>query len=150
MLGMIVAGTLRRNTKITATTRMIARPSSSAASETDERITPVLSETTVTFMPAGSVDSSCGNCFMIWLTVAITFAPGCRCTLSTIAGVPLYHAPRSTSCAAEVTHEYRRAVLVSDDRVQVVLGIADLVVAVDRVIEVGAFEIALRLAHVDV
>jgi hypothetical protein len=63
----------------------------------------VLSDTTVTFMPAGSVDSSCGNSFMIWLTVAITFAPGWRCTFSTIAGVPLYQAPRSTSSAAEET-----------------------------------------------
>ena len=100
---MIVAGTLRRNTKITATTSTMASTSSSAASDTDERITPVLSETTVTFMPAGSVDSSCGNCFMIWLTVAITFAPGWRWTFSTIAGVPLYQAPRSTSCGAWLT-----------------------------------------------
>ena len=104
-----MAGTLRRNTKITATTSTMASTSSNAASDTDERITPVLSDTTVTFMPAGSVDSSCGNCFMIWLTVAITFAPGWRCTLSTIAGVPLYQAPRSTSCGGLRSPARRRA-----------------------------------------
>ena len=63
---MIVAGTLRRNTKITSTTSAMASTSSNAASDTDERITPVLSDTTVTCMPAGSVDSSAGNCFLIW------------------------------------------------------------------------------------
>ena len=47
MLGMIVAGTLRRKTKITSTTSTIANTSSKAASQTEERITPVLSATIV-------------------------------------------------------------------------------------------------------
>jgi len=65
MLGMMVAGTLRRNTKITNTTSTMARPNSNAASDTEERITAVLSATISTFIPAGSVDSSCGSCFLI-------------------------------------------------------------------------------------
>ena len=36
-----------------------------AASDTEERITAVLSATISTFIPAGSVDSSCGSCFLI-------------------------------------------------------------------------------------
>ena len=101
---MIVAGRLRRKTKITSTTSTMASTSSKKASETEERITPVLSATTVD-MHAGRQRrfSSCGSCFMIWLTVSITLAPGWRCTLSTMAGVSLNQAPCSTFWAAWLT-----------------------------------------------
>src|SRR2546427_3212101 len=55
MLGMMVAGRLRRNTKITATTSATASTSSKAASLTEARIMPVESCATVTSMPAGRV-----------------------------------------------------------------------------------------------
>ncbi len=108
MLGMRVAGTLRRNTKITRTTSAIDRLSSTAASLTEARITPVLSATTSTCMACGRVARSCGSCALIWLTVAITFAPGWRITLSTMAGTWLNQAPCSTSWAACVTRATSR------------------------------------------
>ncbi len=108
MLGMMVAGRLRRNTKITATTSATASTSSKAASLTEARIMPVESCATVTSMPAGRVARRPGSRRMIWSTVLITLAPGWRCTLSTMAGVPLYQAPRSTSCAAWLTRATSR------------------------------------------
>ena len=46
-----------------------------------------------------------------------------------------------------VAQQDRRAVLVGNHRVEIVLGIGDLVVVVDRVVELGPVEIALRLAE---
>ena len=99
MLGMMVAGTLRRNTKITSTTSTIDTSNSTVASVTEARITPVLSATICTCIDCGRLARSCGSCFLISLTVAMTFAPGWRMTLSTIAGVSLYQAPCSMSWA---------------------------------------------------
>src|SRR2546421_12679712 len=54
-LGMIVAGRLRRNTKITITTSTTASSSSNCTSCTDARTVTVRSVSTLTSMPAGNV-----------------------------------------------------------------------------------------------
>ena len=50
----------------------------------------------------------------------------------------------------DVAHEHGRAVLIGDHRVQVVLRVLDLIVGIDRVVELRTVEVALRLADVDV
>src|SRR5580698_2945190 len=59
-LGMIVAGTLRRKTKITATTKTTDRNSSNSTSLTEARMVVVRSVSTATSTAAGKVDCSCG------------------------------------------------------------------------------------------
>ncbi len=51
------------------------------------------SVTISTSSAAGSVSCSFGNCALIASTVAITFAPGWRCTFRMIAGSAFTHAP---------------------------------------------------------
>src|ERR1700728_4320053 len=60
-LGMIVAGRLRRNRKITRTTSATARPSSNSTSATEARIVVVRSVSTATFTApgAGQADAGC-------------------------------------------------------------------------------------------
>ncbi len=84
---MKVAGMLRRNRKITSTTRTTASPSSNSTSETEARIVVVRSVRTVTSTPAGRPAVICGSIALIESTTAMTLAPGWRCTLSRIAGV---------------------------------------------------------------
>ncbi len=93
-LAMKVAGRLRRNRKITSTTRATASSSSNSTSWTEARMPLVRSVTTVTWTPAGIEASSDGRSALIRSTVAMTLAPGWRWTLSTMAGVVLLQAPR--------------------------------------------------------
>src|SRR5208282_854173 len=60
-LGMIVAGMLRRNRKITITTRPTASASSNWTSRTDERIVVVRSVRGLTVTPAGRLALSVGS-----------------------------------------------------------------------------------------
>ncbi len=92
-LGMIVPGSVRRNTKITSTTRTTARPSSNSTSETEARIVTVRSLSTATSTAAGSVDVICGNNAWMRLTTWMMLAPGWRWTLMMIAGVVFAQAP---------------------------------------------------------
>ncbi len=75
-LGMIVAGRLRRNRKITSTTRTTASPSSNSTSETEARIVVVRSVSTATFTAAGRVAVSCGSSALMVSTTWMTLAPG--------------------------------------------------------------------------
>src|SRR5271155_4313160 len=75
-LGMIVAGTLRRNRKITSTTSTTASDSSNSTSLTEARIVLVRSDSTVTSTLAGMELRMSGNTLRIWLTTAMTLAPG--------------------------------------------------------------------------
>src|SRR5467141_1676487 len=84
-LGIRVADGLRRNTKITMTTRTTARPSSNSTSATDARIVVVRSVSTSTSIPAGSAALSCGNSAWIRSTTSMTLAPGWRWMLRMIA-----------------------------------------------------------------
>ena len=66
-LGIRVADGLRRNRKITATTRTTARPSSNSTSATEARIVVVRSVTTATSTAAGSAALSAGS--SAWMPV---------------------------------------------------------------------------------
>ena len=96
------------------------------ASDTEARMTPVLSATISTCIAGGRRRQQLRQLRLIWSTVAITFAPGWRCTLSTMAGVRSNQAPCSMFWAAcgdagDVAQQHRRAVLIGDHRVQVIL-----------------------------
>src|SRR4029077_6181705 len=90
-LGIKVADGLRRKTKITATTRTIASPSSNSTSATEARIVVVRSVSTVTSTDAGSEACSAGNIALILSTTAMTLAPGWRWMFMITAGVVFIH-----------------------------------------------------------
>ena len=84
---MIVALTLRRNTKITSTTRAIANSSSNSTSEIEDLIPVVRSVSVVTCTPLGRLTCSCGNNCLMLLTTLMVLAPDWRCTFTMTAGV---------------------------------------------------------------
>ncbi|MNV22477.1 hypothetical protein D3C71_1134520 [compost metagenome] len=92
MLGMIVAGRLRRNTKVTITTSAMAISSSCCTPRMEARIDSVRSLSTATSTPLGSDACSCGSSARTWSTTAITLAPGWRWMLISTAGVVPDHA----------------------------------------------------------
>ena len=77
-LGMMVAGTLRKNTKITITTSTMASSSSNCTSSTDARIVTVRSVKNSTFTALGREACRVGRSFLILSTTSITLAPGWR------------------------------------------------------------------------
>ncbi len=85
-LGISVAATLRRNRKVTITTSAIDSISSNWTSLIEARMVWVRSERMVIFTPSGSAACSAGSCALMLSTTWMTFAPGWRCTLITIAG----------------------------------------------------------------
>ena len=123
----------------------------------------------------GSPACSCGSCALIALTVPMTLAPGWRCTLRMIAGISsrpptqargrdgrrrgalgAIHAGPGAELrvlgavddARHVDHPHRRAVLVGDDQVLVVVDGDELVVRIDRVGALGTVEAALGAVRV--
>src|SRR6185437_2972756 len=92
-LGMIVAGTLRRKTKMTRTTRITARVSSPSTSWIEARIVLVRSVRMPTSTEVGSEARRAGRSARTLSTTLITFAPGWRWMLRITAGVVLYQAP---------------------------------------------------------
>ena len=91
-LGMIVAGRLRRNRKITSTTSTTASISSNWTSSTEARTVMVRSVSVVTSTAAGIDAVSCGSIALTRSTTSMTFAPGWRWIFMTIAGVVSFHA----------------------------------------------------------
>ena len=75
-LGMSVAEALRKNTKITATTRPMASASSVCMSLTEARMVVVRSVSTCTSIDAGSVLCNWGSKALMRSTVSMTLAPG--------------------------------------------------------------------------
>jgi len=73
---MIVAGRLRRKTKMTMTTSTTASPSSNSTSATEARIVVVRSLRTAISTADGRLASSVGKSVLIRSTTSITFAPG--------------------------------------------------------------------------
>ncbi len=102
-LGMIVAGRLRRKRKITSTTSATANSSSTCTSCTEARIVTVRSVSTATSTAAGSAAWSCGSCPLMRSTTSITFAPGWRWMLRTIAGTSFIQAASRTFSASSTT-----------------------------------------------
>ena len=77
-LGMMVAGMLRRNRKMTITTRPTASASSNSTSWTEARMVIVRSVSGLTVIAAGSDWLSDGRSFLMLSTTWMTFAPGWR------------------------------------------------------------------------
>ncbi len=87
MLAITVARRLPRKAKITSTTSTTARISSISTWSTEARMLLVRSASTSMRSDAGSPACSVGNCFLIASTVAMTLAPGWRCTFMMMAGI---------------------------------------------------------------
>ena len=81
-LGMSVAGILRRNTKITITTRQIVRTSVNSTSSTEARMVCVRSEMTPIFTDGGMAARMRGIAARMRSAVSMTLAPGCLSTPS--------------------------------------------------------------------
>src|SRR5215813_5760887 len=77
-LGMNVAGTLRKNTKITITTSATASNSSNWTSWTDERMVTVRSVSSVTSTAGGNAALNCGSNALTRSTTSMTLVPGWR------------------------------------------------------------------------
>ena len=91
-LGMMVAGRLRKNRKITSTTRVTARPSSNSTSVTEARMVVVRSVSTATSIAGGRVACSDGSSALMLSTTWMTLAPGWRWMFRISAGVRLAQA----------------------------------------------------------
>ena len=77
-LGMMVAGMLRRNRKMTITTRPTASASSNSTSSTEARMVAVRSVSGLTVIEAGSDALSEGKSLLMLSTTWMTLAPGWR------------------------------------------------------------------------
>ncbi len=82
MLGISVAQALRRNSRITITTRPMVSASVNSTSLTEARMVTVRSRMVSTLMAGGMVAVRRGSCALIWSTVSMTLAPGCLKTSS--------------------------------------------------------------------
>ena len=108
MLGMIVAQTLRRNRKITITTRPIASISVNSTSLTEARIVCVRSDTTFRWMLGGISARSAGSLAFTPSAVAMTLALGCLNTSSRIDGLPFVQAASSRFCGPDTARPISR------------------------------------------
>ena len=108
--GMTVAGTFRRNAKMTSTTSPTVRHSSNSTSDTLARMVVVRSISGVIVTPAGRVARSRGRSLFTLSATAMMFAPGCRWMFRMTAGVSSIQAAWRTFSAPSVT------VAMSDSR----------------------------------
>ena len=99
MPGIVVAGTLRRKTKITSTTKATDRNSSMRTSRTEARMVTVRSVSGAMSTDVGSIACNLGNNCWMRSTTSITLAPGWRWMLTTTAAVPLAQAASRTFSA---------------------------------------------------
>ena len=76
-LGMSVAQKLRRNKRITSTTRQMVSSSVNSTSTTEARMVTVRSRMVSTLIAGGMRAVSCGSSALILSTVSMTLAPGC-------------------------------------------------------------------------
>ncbi len=90
---MMVPGSVRKNTKITITTRTTASASENSTSDTDARMVTVRSLSTPTSTAAGRVETTCGSNALMRSTTWMMLAPGWRRMLSRMAGVVFAQAP---------------------------------------------------------
>ena len=101
--GIRVAGTLRKNRKITSTTSATASTSSNCTSRKAARMVTVRSDSKDSCTAPGRLACSRGS--MAWMrsTVSITFAPGWRCTLRMMARRSFDQAARRAFSAPSTT-----------------------------------------------
>ena len=91
---MMVAAALRKNKKMTITTKATDSMSSNCTSRTEARMVTVRSVITCTSSEGGNEAFSAGNKACTRSTTSITFAPGCRWMFKTMAGVLLAQADK--------------------------------------------------------
>ena len=87
---MAVAERFLRKRKITITTRHRLSSRVNFTSLTESRTDCERSIRTSSFTAAGICARKLGRSFLIASTTSTVLVPGCRCTVSTIARVPLY------------------------------------------------------------
>ena len=85
-LGITVAHSLRRNTKMTITTSPTVSTRVNCTSSTEARIGSVRSVSTSTFTDGGIVAVNCGRSALMRSTVSMMFAPGWRWMSRSTAG----------------------------------------------------------------
>ncbi len=103
MLGIIVAQALRRKRKITITTSATVSNRVNSISLTEARMVVVRSNVGVSVTDGGIDARSSGNSALMWSTVSIMFAPGCRPMPITTAGSPLAYPEFLRSSIPSVT-----------------------------------------------
>ncbi len=90
---MMVARMVRRKISTTSTTKAMLSVSVNCTSWIEARMVVVRSLTMNSSAPTGNTWRRPGSSARTRSTVSITLAPGWRCTSTTIAGSPRYHAP---------------------------------------------------------
>ncbi len=108
MDGMMVADTLRRNRKVTSTTRPMASTSSNCTSRTAARMVWVRSVSSLTSMFAGIDAVICGSSDWMRSTTSMTLAPGWRWMLSSTVWVRSAQAARRSFSAPSMIVETSR------------------------------------------
>src|SRR5882672_10450274 len=86
-LGITVAQKLRRNRKITITTRVMVSSMVNSTSETEAWMVWVRSMAMSTWIDGGIAASRRGRAFFTLWAVSMMLAPGCRKTASPMAGL---------------------------------------------------------------
>ncbi len=102
-LGITVAVTFRRNTKITSTTNTSAASSESFTSRTLSLMPMERSYRVVTFTEGGSAGRISSSAAFTRSATATVFVPGCRMTASTMARSPLYQLAFLSFCTSSNT-----------------------------------------------
>ena len=136
---MIVAGTLRRNTKITATTSATDSINSNSTSCTEARMVVVRSVSTATSSAAGSAALRLGsNCLMriddrddIGARLALDIEDDRRRLCSPTRQAWCFR--RCPVTVGDIRQPHRRAVFIGDDDIVIFVGAFELVVGVDGV-----------------
>ncbi len=102
-LGMMVAARLRRNRKITITTRATQRMSSNSTSATEARMVVVRSVRMETSTELGRDVRRIGSRRLMRSTTSMILAPGCRWMLTMTAGTSFIQAASLTFSASSTT-----------------------------------------------
>ena len=152
-LGMIVAGMLRRNTKVTSTTSATANISSCCTSLTEARIVSVRSLRTATDSVDGRLAVSCRQQRVDAIDDVDDVGAGLPLDVHQHGG--LIVGPRAEARVlgavddlGDVGEPQRRAAAVGDDQVAIRLDRSQLIVGVEHERALGAVEVALRLVDV--
>src|SRR3984957_6771433 len=97
-LGINVAETFRKNTKITSTTSTTANSSENFTSSTDWRIESDRSYSVSIFTAGGSCARNCGNRARTLSTTSTVLVPGCFITWNMMDGVLFSHVITLSFC----------------------------------------------------
>src|ERR1700686_1409789 len=132
---MIVADRLRRNRKITITTRQTVIISVRCTSLTDARMLCERSYSVEISTEAGSDSRNAGSSFLMLSTTSTVLVPGCRSIASTTARLPPARdlvALHAVDRVADIAQPPRRAVAIRHDQRPVRRRIEELPVGLHR------------------